>query len=102
MKNGEWKAAVEEKLTDVPVEYLPEVVGSNSTGNIFTLTVMHYDADQAAKISKVIDEQIQKYAASTLKENGDFHFLLFQAMYLPRQYQRYSQHKQLSYFIEKL
>ncbi len=74
VKNGEWKAAVEEKLTDVPVEYLPEVVGSNSTGNIFTLTVMHYDADQAAKISKVIDEQIQKYAASTLKENGDFSF----------------------------
>ena len=65
VKNGEWKA---------PVEYLPEVVGSNSTGNIFTLTVMHYDADQAAKISKVIDEQIQKYAASTLKENGDFSF----------------------------
>lgn len=74
VKSGEWKAAVEEKLTDVPVEYLPEVVGSNSTGNIFTLTVMHYDADQAAKISKVIDEQIQKYAASTLKENGDFSF----------------------------
>ena len=75
MKNGEWKAAVEEKLTDVPVEYLPEVVGSNSTGNIFTLTVMHYDADQAAKISKVIDEQIQKYAASILL-NRQYFFLL--------------------------
>ncbi|RHV69966.1 hypothetical protein DXB15_08610 [Roseburia sp. OM02-15] len=74
VKNGDWKVAAEEELSDVPVEYLSEVVGSTSTGNIFTLTVMHYDADQAAKICKVVDEQIQKYAASTLKENGEFSF----------------------------
>lgn len=35
---------------------------------------MHYDADQVMKICKVVDEQIQKYAASTLKENGEFSF----------------------------
>lgn len=35
VKNGDWKVAAEEELSDVPVEYLSEVVGSTSTGNIF-------------------------------------------------------------------
>ena len=74
VKNGDWKDAVSKELPDVPVEYVSEIVSSSTTGNIFTLSVIHYDAEQAEKICKVIDEQIKDYASTTLKENGDFSF----------------------------
>ncbi len=71
INDGALKEQIYEKIPDIPVEYLKELISCSTSGNVLTVTVMHYDADAAKKIMDTIESLIfsQKKTISDVQGN---------------------------------
>lgn len=72
INDGSMKESISEKLDDIPVEYLKEIITCTSSGNVFTISVMHYNKQSAEEIMDAIIEQLEKQAEQIAEVQGEF------------------------------
>ena len=72
VNDGSMKEELSEKLDDIPIEYLKEIITCSSSGNVLTISVMHYNEQSAERIMEAITEQLQKQVKHIEDVQGEF------------------------------
>ena len=72
INDGSMKEDISGKLDDIPVEYLKEIITCSSSGNVFTISVMHYNKQSAEEIMNAIVEQLDKQVKQIADVQGEF------------------------------
>ncbi len=72
INEGGLKTALSEEYGDMDVEYWREIVICGTSGNVLNLMVMHYDAEQAARIMEIAEARIMAYVPEVVKVQGEF------------------------------
>ena len=76
VKDGDMLSDIQGQLQDASSAYLQDVIGCSTTGNILTVSVRHYDADQAQTILQVIQQQMEQHKEEEAAVNGEFSMTL--------------------------
>lgn len=72
INDGSMKEELSEKLGDIPIEYLKEIITCSSSGNVLTISVMHYNKQSAEEIMEAITEQLQRQVKHIEDVQGEF------------------------------
>lgn len=67
---------VSEKLGEVPEEYLSELISCDTAGNMLTVSVKHFDMEQAKEILEAVEEEITDYQGTMADTFGSFEMIV--------------------------
>lgn len=76
IKDGDMLSDIQGQLQDASVPYLQDVISCSTTGNVLTVSVRHYDADQAQTILQAIQQQMEQHKEEEVAVNGEFSMTL--------------------------
>lgn len=69
---GGLRESVEDSNDELEVKYWRDVVSCSTGGNIFNVTIMHYDAEKAGRILEIVKERLQKQSSVIAEAQGSF------------------------------
>ena len=72
INDGALRREMAEMTSAVSEEYLKEIITCSTNGNVMTVSVMHYDAEQAEQLMNSIDKLIENYKPEIANIQGDF------------------------------
>ncbi len=72
INDGSLKEEIYAAWPEIPIEYLKELITCSTSGNVLSVTVMHYDADTAEELMNQIDKCIKAHKNTISSVQGDF------------------------------
>lgn len=72
INEGSLRSHLSKVYSAVPEEYLKEIIACSTNGNILNVTIMHYDKEEALKISRFLAENLEKQQAQIKQIQGEF------------------------------
>lgn len=72
INNGSMRSELADELGYSSTVYLSELISCNTSGNILTLTVKHYDMQQAKEILQKLEQRIEEYRPEIEESLGSF------------------------------
>lgn len=75
INDGSLRAEISQELTDVPEEYLKELITCSTSGNVLIVSVMHYEESSAQQILDAIKKQLLAHVSQIADVQGDFTLL---------------------------
>lgn len=72
INDGGLKESLPEESKDLKVEYWRDILNSYQSSNILTITVIHYDMEQAQQIMEIVKQRIQEHVPQVKNVQGDF------------------------------
>lgn len=72
VNDGGLKEALAEEYADLDVKYWREIITCSTASNSLTITVMHYDAEQAQKIMDIVKQRVEEQAKAITSVHGQF------------------------------
>ncbi|MCI8466470.1 MAG: hypothetical protein HFI63_11580 [Lachnospiraceae bacterium] len=74
INDGGLKEELVEEGGAIPEEYLREIISCSTSGNVLTITTMHYDATESKELLQAICNRVEDYAAQIVPAQGEFQF----------------------------
>lgn len=81
INEGGIREALSEEYNNLEPEYWREIVSCSSTGNIFNVTVIHYDPNSAEEILTVIKKRLQEQIKKIAEIQGNFSLIEMDSAY---------------------
>lgn len=75
INDGSLRAEISQELTDVPEEYLKELITCSTSGNVLIVSVMHYEESSAQQILDAVKKQLLAHVPQIADVQGDFTLL---------------------------
>lgn len=72
INDGALKAELSGSLENIESEYLDEIITCKTSNPVLTVTVMHYDMDQAVIIRDAIESQLEEQLENVSRQLDDF------------------------------
>lgn len=72
INEGGLRDSVGDSYPDLDVKYWRDVISCATGGNVFSITVMHYDSEKAKAIMNVVKQKLQKQVSVISQVEGEF------------------------------